>query len=36
MPRPALGWDATETNQIVVESISFTQIKDDFDSYCIE
>ena len=33
MPRPALGWDATETNQIVVESISFTQIKDDFDSY---
>ncbi len=33
MPRPALGWDATETNQIVVESISFTQIKDDFNSY---
>lgn len=28
--RPQLGWDATEENQIVVEQIKFSQIRDDF------
>ena len=28
--RPQLGWDATEENQIVVDPIKFSQIRDDF------